>query len=151
VDYFQSFAISSAGMSVERMRVDAAAMNLANADTIQGADGAGYRPVHVVARAAATAGPSFAERVEGGLDATGLAPLFLPLGSVEPSAVAPRRVYEPGHPFADERGFVTHPGVDAATEMVTLMSALRAYEANLAALNTARTLVLKTLEIGGGP
>lgn len=148
MDYFQSFAISAAGMSVERMRVDAATQNLANADTIAGADGAAYRPVHVVARAVAAPGPSFAEQIDGGLDA--LTGALMPQASVEPSAVEARAVYEPGNPFADEKGFVTRPGVDAATEMVALMSALRAYEANLAALNAARTLVLKTLEIGGG-
>jgi flagellar basal-body rod protein FlgC len=147
MDYFKSFAISAAGMNVERMRVDAAAQNLANADTIQGADGASYRPVQVIARAVA-APASFAEQVDGALEATSAA-LVVPQATVEQTAVEPRAVYEPGNPFADARGFVTRPGVDAATEMVTLMTAMRAYEANLAALNAARTLVLKTLEIGG--
>ena len=62
--------------------------------------------------------------------------------------MAPRLVQEPGHPLANEQGLVAYPAVDAATEMVSLMSATRAYEANVAALNTARTLALKTLDIG---
>ncbi len=74
----------------------------------------------------------------------------LPEATIEPTVIAPRMVYEPGHPFANERGFVAYPGVDAATEMVTIMTALRAYEANVAALNAARTMTLRALDIGGG-
>ena len=57
---------------------------------------------------------------------------------------------EPGHPFANGRGFVAYPGVDTATEMVSLMTAMRAYEANVSALNAARTLALRALDIGSG-
>ncbi len=146
MDYMQAFAISSAGMAVERMRVDVAALNLANANTIQTPDGVRYQPARVVARPA-SAGVSFADRFAVGLDSA--LDGALPEASIEPTLTAPRTVYEPGHPFANERGFVTYPGVDSATEMVTLTSALRAYEANVAALNMARTLALKALEIGG--
>jgi flagellar basal-body rod protein FlgC len=73
----------------------------------------------------------------------------MPMLSVEPSNAAPRSVYEPSNPLANEKGFVTYPGVDPATEMVTLVGAMRAYEANVAAMNTARALALKALEIGG--
>jgi flagellar basal-body rod protein FlgC len=59
-------------------------------------------------------------------------------------------VYEPGHPMADARGFVSYAGVDTATEMVSMMSAMRAYEANVAAMNTARSMAQKALTIGGG-
>jgi flagellar basal-body rod protein FlgC len=69
--------------------------------------------------------------------------------SVEPTDLPPRMVYEPGHPLANEKGFVAYTGVDSATEMVTLMSAMRSYEANVAAMNAARTMALKALEIGG--
>jgi flagellar basal-body rod protein FlgC len=153
MDYSRSFAISAAGMAVEQTRVEVAALNLANANTIDGPEGAGYQPLRVVARSVAAAvgdlSPgSFAEQVDMGLAGDGMAGI-LPQAVVEPSAGEPRRVYEPGHPFADENGFVTYPAVDAATEMVSLMSALRAYEANVAAMNSARTLALKALDIGG--
>ena len=68
---------------------------------------------------------------------------------VIPAEVEPRRVYEPDHPLADEEGFMTYAGVDSATEMVSLMLATRAYEANVSAMNTTRALALKALEIGG--
>lgn len=152
MDYLQAFAISAAGMSVERTRVDVAALNLANANTTEAAGGVSYQPLRVVARTGALAGGSllgFADRVDAGLEADELASLGLPEAAVEATSAAPRRVYEPGHPFADDRGFVAYPGVDPAAEMVTLMSALRAYEANVAAMNAARTLAAKALEIGG--
>jgi flagellar basal-body rod protein FlgC len=142
-------------MSAERMRVDVAALNLANANTIHTPDGPNYQPLRVVARATPASGLdgsslSFAGRVDQGLDGEWLLNAALPHFSIEPTAGGPRMVFEPGHPFANEQGFVSHPAVDTATEMVVLMSALRAYEANVAAMSTARTLALKALDIGGG-
>lgn len=139
MDYSQAFAISASGMTLERTRVEVAALNLANANTVAGADGALYRPLRVVARAAQA---SFADTVAEGLAAA-------PVVSLEPTRQAERMVHEPGHPMADARGFVAYAGVDAATEMVTMMSATRSYEANVAAMNTARSMALKALSIGG--
>lgn len=153
MDYTQTFAISAAGMALERSRVDVAALNLANAHTLQAPDGASYRPMRVVARTAHLAGlpdgqSDFDQLVNDGLAENLLAGLA-PVASVEPQNTAPRLVYEPGHPMANEKGFLTYPGVDPANEMMTMMSAMRAYEANVAAMNTARALSLKALEIGG--
>lgn len=145
MNYQQAFAISSAGMDVERMRVEVAALNLANAHTVAARESDAYKPLRVVARAlpatTAAAGGLFTSLVDGALVG--------PVATVEPSLRAPRRVMEPGHPNADVQGFVTYPGVDPATEMMTLMSATRAYEANVAAMNAARTMTLKALDIGG--
>ena len=141
MDYLKSFAVSAAGMSAERTRVEVAATNLANANTVQDPAAAAYTPRRAVARAL----PAFGNLVESGMDGT-----HTPAVTVEPLATGPRLVHEPGHPLANAQGFVSYPGVDTATEMVTLMSATRAYEANVAALATARTLALKALEIGRG-
>ena len=135
MDYLQSFAISAAGMEVERTRVEVASLNLANANTVQSPGAPPFQPLRVLATASGT----FASLVEGA---------FLPVAAIEPAGGQPRMVFDPGHPLADGRGFVSYPGVDAATEMVTLMGATRAYEANVAAMNTARALALKTLDIG---
>jgi flagellar basal-body rod protein FlgC len=142
MDYQQAFAISAAGMHVERTRVETASLNLANANTVASPTGTGFQPMRVLA----TAGDSFAALVEGDMAAAAL-----PVPTVEASNVRPRLVQDPGHPLADERGFVAYPGVDPAAEMVTLLGAARAYEANVAAMNTARSLALKTLEIGRTP
>lgn len=141
MDYARSFAISAAGMHAERTRVEVASLNIANANTVQDSRGAAYQPMRVTAR------PSllFGALVDGAAEAA-----VVPELTVEPSMRPPRMVHEPGHPLADARGFVAYAGVDLATEMVTLMSAMRSYEANVAAMNTARTLALKTLEIGRG-
>lgn len=138
MNYNSVFSISSAGMSAERTRVDISALNLANANTVQVAGGDVYQPLRVVARA----GNSFAGSIEQAFSA-------LPQVSVEPTGLPARMVYEPGHPFANERGFIAYPGVDVATEMVTMMSAMRSYEANVAAMNAARNMAIKALDIGG--
>jgi flagellar basal-body rod protein FlgC len=145
MDYSQSFSISAAGMALERTRVDVASLNLANANTVQTPDGAGYRPMRVVARAAG-ASVQFAELVDGtGTNLAGAGTLV----TLEPADTTSRQVYEPGHPYADQSGFVHYAGVDTPAEMVTLMTAIRSYEANVAAMNATRHMALKALEIGG--
>lgn len=134
MNYLQSFAISASGMSLERTRVEVAARNLANANTVGDEYGNLYRPQRVVAQA------GFASAVAHGLSQVEM--------RVESTHASPRRVHEPGHPLADDKGFVTYAGVDTAGEMVTLLGATRAYEANLAAFTAARQLALKALEIG---
>lgn len=146
MSYQSSFAISAAGMDVERLRVEVSASNLANAHTVVGLDGSGYQPMRVVAQPAAaslggTASGSFAVQVARGL--------ALPTAAVEATGAPARRAIDPGHPMADASGFVSYPGVDTTTEMMTMMTALRAYEANVAAMNAGRTMALKALEIGG--
>jgi flagellar basal-body rod protein FlgC len=146
MDHQHIFAISAAGMDVERLRVEVAASNLANANTSARADGTGYMPMRVVAQpglgsARGLGAAGFATRVAQGMAA--------PVAVIEPTGTPARRVSDPGHPMADATGFVSYPGVDTTTEMLTLMTALRAYEANVAALNAGRTMVLKALEIGG--
>ncbi|MDB5874618.1 MAG: flagellar basal-body rod protein FlgC [Ramlibacter sp.] len=146
MNFNPTFAISAAGMAVERTRVEVAALNLANAHTTQAAGQPGYTPMRVVAQAAAPG--AFAAMMRGGEDAAGAATMA-PDFRVEPASVNPRMVHEPGHPLADARGFVSYPGVDPAAEMVSMLGASRAYEANVAALNTSRSLALKALDIGG--
>jgi len=139
MDYRSLFAISAAGMSVERTRVEVAALNLANANVAHSAGVERFTPLRVTAHAGF-----------GALVTDGLRVGELPRAHVEPAEVPPRRVHEAGHPLADEEGFVSYPAVDPAAEMVSLMTASRSYEANLAAMNIARTLALKALEIGRG-
>jgi flagellar basal-body rod protein FlgC len=144
MDYMNAFAISAAGMGVERLRVEVAASNLAHAHAVSEADGDGFRPLRVVVRTA-TGRASF-DAVPFGARVRDAWPG--PVATVEPGTQPARRVLEPGHPLADPQGFVRYPGVDSTAEMVTLMSATRAYEANVVAMNAARAMALKALEIG---
>lgn len=157
MDYTQSFAISAIGMNIERARVDVAALNLANANTVQGVGGTSYQPLRVLAEArmpggALTGGDAgaFGALISQGLESADVVPMTAPTVHIVPTNAAPRLVYEPGHPLANERGFVAYAGVDAATEMVSMMSATRAYEANVSAMNTTRALALRALDIGSG-
>jgi flagellar basal-body rod protein FlgC len=68
--------------------------------------------------------------------------------AVQGDASPPRQVYEPGHPYADAKGFVNYPAVDQVAEMLNVNTALRAYEANVAAMSAARTMAARALDIG---
>jgi flagellar basal-body rod protein FlgC len=136
MNYLQAFAISGSGMAVEKARVDLTAVNLANAQSTRGADGQLFRPLRLVS---APRGADFAQLLAG-VEIVGLQSLDSP----------PRLVFEPGHPEADERGFVAYPGINPVAEMMNLLTAVRVYEANVAALNAAKAMALKTLQLGGG-
>jgi len=145
MDVTSIFDVSAAGMNLERMRLEVSAANLANANTTRGADGLAYTPQQVVARSTA---PSF-EALFQGFGGDSLAGA-VPVGQVQTADLAPRQVYDPSHPDADARGFVSYPGVNPVSEMVNLIGITRAYEANVRAFNAGRNMLLKALEIGSG-
>lgn len=138
---FSAFEISAAGMNVERLRLDVSAINLANANTTRGADGTLFKPLRVTTAAAPVPFESMVVGMLTGRDV---------VGDVEVTAIEtePRRVFDPGHPDADERGFVAYPAVNPVSEMIELISITRAYEANVRALNAAKSMAMKALEIG---
>lgn len=143
MDYSQVFEISATGMHVQKLRLEVAAHNLANANSVSGTDGQPYHPLHVVSKSATKPSVAF-DTLMGETGLTGAA------GSVEVDAsAAPRWVYDPGHPNADASGMVQYPGVNHLTQMVTITEALRAYEANLAAMQAAKTMASRALDIGG--
>lgn len=141
MDFSYAAAISASGMDVESARLQAAALNLANMHTSRTAEGGPFRPVRVVS----TFGPVTA--FSGTLAANTIPGARLV--DIQRTQVAPRLAYEPGHPDADKRGFVAYPGVDSTVEMVNLMTAVRTYEANVIAMNAAKAMATKALEIGG--
>ncbi len=143
MDYSQAFEISASGMTVEKLRVDVTAVNIANMHSTAAADGTMFRPLRVVSR---PAGATFASQFQGGAQ---LALRGAQVLGIEELAVEPKTVYEPGNPNANDKGYVTLPGVDHVAEMVNLITALRAYEANVVAMNAAKTMAVKALDIGG--
>lgn len=145
MDMFAAFDISATGMNLERTRLDVAAVNLANAHTTQGPDGQLFRPLRVVAR------PHAAQVFDAMLD--GMQPRSLAAAApldvvIEPVDSPPRLVYDPGHPDANDKGFVAYPDINPVSEMVNLIGITRAYEANVRAMNLAKNMALKALEIG---
>jgi len=146
MDYSQAFEISASGMTVEKLRIDLTAVNIANMHTTAGADGTLFRPLRVVSRPGAQ---NFAGLFEDGSESSVYKLRGAQVFAVQEMTTAPRMVYEPGNPSADATGFVALPGVDHVSEMVNLIAALRAYEANVVAMNAAKNMAVKALEIGG--
>ena len=145
MDYRTAFAISATGMNVEKMRVEMVALNLANASSVAGPDGELYQPRRVVTRSSEST--SFAMHIGGALRNISL-PTGVELEDIGFSDTAPRRVYDPTHPVADDRGYVNYPNINPVSEMLELIEATRAYEANVRALNAAKTMASTALEIG---
>lgn len=152
---FDGLEISASGLTAERVRMDVAAENLANAQTTRGADGGPYRRKEVVLEQAADGGGFGAQlRVAMGAPAGAAgnvgragAPGGVAVAGIAEDQTAPRRIYDPGHPDADVQGYVSMPNVDTVAEMVDLITASRGYEANVTAMQSAKQMFTKTLEL----
>jgi flagellar basal-body rod protein FlgC len=140
-------AINAAGsaLTAERLRMDVTAENLANAQSTRGADGQPYRRKDVVLQQR-DGGTAFGSMLNTAMGSSGSA------NGVEVAAIVEdetdfRLVYDPGHPDANAEGYVEMPNVNPVTEMVDLISASRGYEANVTAIQAAKTMFSKTLDI----
>ncbi|HYM34754.1 MAG TPA: flagellar basal body rod protein FlgC [Steroidobacteraceae bacterium] len=143
MDLFSVFDISAAGMSVEQQKLAVTAANIANERTAQTADGSVYKPLSV---SVYSSGKLNYNDIAQSISASEL-PRPVVAGVIASNA-PPRLVYDPGHPNADERGFVTLPAVDPVGSMMELMSIRRAYEANIQAFDITRTLIQQTIDMG---
>jgi flagellar basal-body rod protein FlgC len=135
-----AIAASASGLNAERARIEVAVSNLANAESTRSASGEPYRRRDVVLAADAV-DPPFAGALESATTGVRVAAV------VEDRAEFKRR-YEPSHPDADADGFVALPNVEPAEEMVDMLSAARAYQANLTAINLVRDMIARALELG---
>jgi flagellar basal-body rod protein FlgC len=150
MNLFNMFALSGAGMAVQRERMSVISGNLANAETTRTAEGGPYRRRNILFQAvpadvgfADLLSESFFERREGLLS--------VEVAGIRQSTRAPRQIFDPNHPDANGAGYVSFPDINVIEEMVDLMSAVRSYEANLTAYNTTKGLVRRLLEIGRNP
>ena len=132
---FNVFHISSSAMTAQSMRLNAVASNLANADSIVSSDGKPYRAKQVVFEA--TPMGSDGEVSKG-----------VRVRQVVEDAAPPRMVYDPKNPAANEQGYVAFPNVNVVEEMTNMISASRSYQTNVEVMNTAKTMMLRTLQIG---
>jgi flagellar basal-body rod protein FlgC len=141
---FDALDISASGLTAERLRMDVAAENLANAQTT-GSSGEAYRRKEVVVRPREG---GFSSVLAGamGVRRASTAP-GVEVTAIQESTGPARRVYDPGHPDADAEGYVAMPDVQPVDEMVDLITASRAYEANVTAMQTAKSLYQKTIDI----
>ncbi|OPZ84205.1 MAG: Flagellar basal-body rod protein FlgC [Firmicutes bacterium ADurb.Bin419] len=143
--YFGSLDISSSALTAQRLRMDTISQNIANVNTTRTEDGTPYRRKVVVFEEKSPETPfseylneSSRKMVGGGVR----------VAKIIEDRSAFKMVYEPGHPDANEEGYVEMPNVDILTEMVNMISATRSYEANVTSINTTKSLAMKALEIG---
>jgi flagellar basal-body rod protein FlgC len=143
MDNATAFDISASGLRAQRLRMDVIAANLANAQSTRTPEGGPYRRRDAVLEAVPRGG-SFDDMLGSGT---------APIAAVKVSRVIedrrpPQLVFDPGHPDANAQGYVAMPNVNVVTEMVDLMAATRAYEANVAALNATKRVLEAALDIG---
>ena len=144
---FNAINLSATGLTAQRLIMDVIAKNIANASTTRTENGLPYRRQVVI----------FEENCRNKAFSQFLSEesrrLFLKNGGVKVKGIVDdkspfKRIYDPGHPDADAEGYVLMPNVDAVVEMVNMISAARAYEANVTALNATKGMAQKALEIG---
>ncbi len=141
---FNSINISASGLTAERLRMDVISRNIANANVTRTAAGTPYRRQIPIMRQIQS--DSFAETLNGAMGAS--LGQGVEIAAVKDDMSAFKSVYNPSHPDANEKGYVLMPNVDTVTEMVNLIAASRSYEANVTALNSAKSMAMKALEIG---
>jgi flagellar basal-body rod protein FlgC len=129
---FTIFNVSGSAMSAQSQRLNAVASNLANADSVTSASGLAYRAKQVVFEAVPLADGGSGVKVQQVVE--------------DPSPL--KQVYNPQHPSADDKGYVSMPNVNVVDEMVNMLSASRSYQTNVETMNAAKTLLLKTLTLG---
>jgi flagellar basal-body rod protein FlgC len=139
MDFLSALRISSSGLAAERVRVNLASSNLANAESTRGPDGKPYQRLDPVLEAV-----PFGDQLAR---ADGAEPMSVRVAQVKADDGPGRRVYDPSHPDADGQGFVVLPDVNPIHEVVNLMSASRAYDANASAVETLKTMAQRALDI----
>ena len=145
MDFLSALRVSASGLAAERVRVNLASSNLANAESTRGPDGQPYRRLDPVLEAVPFAGQLGAASQPGAAGAD--AAVGVRVAEVRADDGPGRRVYSPNHPDADPQGFVTFPDVNPVHEVVNLMSASRAYDANATAVDTLKTMAQRALDI----
>ena len=144
--YFGALDIGASALTAQRLRMDTISQNIANATTTRTEDGTPYRRRLVVFEETSQGMP-FSQYLSASSRDRYLAKGVKVSRIVEDTSPL-KRVYDPGHPDADNEGYVEMPNVDVVTEMVNMISATRAYEANVTTINTTKSLAMKALEIG---
>lgn len=130
---FKIFDVSGSAMSAQAQRLNVVSSNLANADSVISSNGQAYKAKQVVFTAMQTNDPA----------STGVK-----VTQVVEDPSPPKLMYDPKHPLADEKGYVSMPNVNVVEEMVNMISASRSYQTNVETMNAAKTMLLKTLSIG---
>ena len=131
------FNVAGSAASAQSQRLNVVASNLANADTVAGPDGQAFKARQV----------TFQTQLMGEI-ANDPTAAGVRVSNVSEDQTPGRRVHDPTHPGADAEGYVSYSNVNPVEEMVNMISASRSYQNNIEVMNTAKSLLLKTLQIG---
>jgi flagellar basal-body rod protein FlgC len=134
---FDVFSIAGSGVQAQSQRLNVVASNLANAESVAGPDGQPYKARHVVFQTQAIGNQAADEQTPG-----------VRVSQIIEDTSPLRKVYDPKHPLADEQGYISMPNVNPVDEMVNMISASRSYQNNIEVMNTAKSLLQKTLQLG---
>jgi flagellar basal-body rod protein FlgC len=139
---FNSLDIAATGLTAQRLRMDVTAENLANADTTRGANGQPYQRQEVILQQVG----GFSATLAGALG-SGTAPGGVQVAGIVGDATPNKLVYDPGNPDANAQGYVRMPNVNPVTEMTDLIDESRSYQADVTAMQTAKSMYTKTLDL----
>jgi len=131
---FSIFSVSGSAVSAQSQRLNVVASNLANVDAVAGPDGQAYKARQVVFQTAMVGAEPSSVGVR--------------VNAISENNQPGRKIHDPTNPAADAQGYVTHSNVNAVEEMVNMISASRSYQNNVEVMNTAKSLLLKTLQLG---
>lgn len=140
---FSIFTVAGSAMTAQNQRLNVVASNLANADSAMSSNGEPYKAKQVIFMSTQPEAGIHAGAANGINGTNGVK-----VASVIEDQSPMKMVYEPSHPMANKEGFLTMPNVNVVEEMVDMISASRSYQNNVDMMNTAKTLLLKTLTIG---
>ncbi len=143
MDFFRAMEVSASGLHAQRTRMNVASSNLANASTTRTAEGGPYKRRDVVLTSRAMAADALGNVSQADRAVRGVA-----VDEIIEDTSPPKLEYDPGHPDADENGYVAYPNVSAIEEMVDMITASRAYEAGITTLTTAVQMAERALSIG---
>lgn len=144
MDFFSSLRVSASGLDAQMKRMNTISSNIANAETTRTEDGGPYRKKDAVL-SSVTDRETFGEVLKNKLDENVQGVM---VSEVAEDPRGPRMVYNPGHPDANAEGYVAMPNVNTVEEMANMISAQRSYEANVTAMQAAKQMIQKALEIG---
>ena len=148
MDFITGMEISASGLLAQRSRLNIISQNLANAFTTRTAEGGPYRRKIAVFKAEPFVNHLDRARDQPSNPVGGDPRRGVLLDKVEDDQSPFKRIYDPSHPDADKDGYVNMPNVEVVTEMANMVTASRSYDANVAAVNTSKSMAMKALEIG---
>lgn len=144
MDFMTAIDVGASALKAERTHLNVISMNLANAKTTKTADGGPYRRKEAIFKETEVETP-FSKAMNNALDQEVKG---VRVESIQDDQRPLKRVYEPGHPDADEEGYVSYPDINVVEEMTNMLQAMRAYEANVSTITTSKNMFTKALEIG---